>query len=83
MVRFVGNGLHPSDYSRIDEWVGRLKEWAEQGISEIYFFPHEPDNLLAPDLSVYLLEKIQKEIPSSTVRGPRLQSTPGQLDLFA
>lgn len=83
MVRFVGNGLHPSDYSRIDDWVARLKKWVEQGISEIYFFPHEPDNLLAPDLSVYLLGKIQKEIPSATVRGPRLQSTPGQLDLFA
>jgi uncharacterized protein YecE (DUF72 family) len=71
MVRFVGNGLHPSDYARIDEWVERMKLWEEMGLREIYFFPHEPDNLLAPELSVYLLEKIQSRM-KARVRGPRL-----------
>lgn len=86
MVRFVGNGLAPSDFSRIDEWVGRLETWAGRGIREIYFFPHEPDNLLAPELSVYLLEKIQKVIPGARVRGPELLPPPDsggiQMNLF-
>jgi uncharacterized protein YecE (DUF72 family) len=27
MVRFVGNGLHPSDYRRIEDWTERLGAW--------------------------------------------------------
>ena len=85
MVRFVGNGLHPTDYTRIDAWVERLAQWCAQGLRELFFFPHEPDNLLAPDLSVYLLEKIRETIPGVQVRGPRLLP-PGagaQMELFA
>ena len=71
MIRFVGNALVPSDYSRIDEWVERLKAWTENGLQEVYFFPHEPDNILAPQLAAYL----QKQLQSSFVvesRGPNL-----------
>jgi uncharacterized protein YecE (DUF72 family) len=73
MIRFVGNGLHPTDYSRIDEWVELLKDWIAAGLSEIYFFPHEPDNILAPDLSVYLFQQLEK-IPKLILRGPRLSN---------
>ncbi|MBK7407452.1 MAG: DUF72 domain-containing protein [Saprospirales bacterium] len=87
VIRFVGNGLVPSDYSRIDEWVERLKFWVENGIQEIYFFAHEPDNLLAPELSVYLLERIRAVISDARVRGPELLPTPNkgglQMDLFS
>lgn len=71
MVRFVGNGLHDTDYKRIDEWILQLKKWWENGLSEIYFFPHEPDNILAPEMTAYLFEKLQayEEID---VRGPKL-----------
>ncbi|PHN02971.1 DUF72 domain-containing protein [Flavilitoribacter nigricans] len=71
MVRFVGNGLHPTDYERIDEWVDRINIWFEQGLHEIFFFPHEPDNILAPELALYLFEKIRN---NSTIRvkGPTL-----------
>ncbi|MCI5081280.1 MAG: DUF72 domain-containing protein, partial [Saprospiraceae bacterium] len=55
MVRFVGNGLHSTDYSRIDAWIDLLKEWLEAGLQKVYFFPHEPDNILAPELSEYVL----------------------------
>jgi uncharacterized protein YecE (DUF72 family) len=58
MVRFVGNSLHPTDYSRIDAWIGRLSEWISQGIREIYFFIHEPDNVQAPDLIHYFTQEI-------------------------
>ena len=71
MVRFVGNGLHPTDYTRIDKWVERIDDWFELGLQEIFFFTHEPDNILAPDLARYLFEKIRN---NSTIRvkGPTL-----------
>jgi uncharacterized protein YecE (DUF72 family) len=58
MIRFVGNSLHPTDYSRIDAWVGRLKDWLAQGLQELYFFIHEPDNVQAPDLIQYFIEQM-------------------------
>lgn len=48
MIRFVGNGLHESDYSRMDFWAKQLSKWLKEGISEIYFFMHQPSNDLAP-----------------------------------
>lgn len=71
MIRFVGNGLHDTDYERIDEWVLQLKKWWESGLSEIYFFPHEPDNILAPEMTAYLFEKLKK-YEEIEVRGPKL-----------
>jgi uncharacterized protein YecE (DUF72 family) len=80
LIRFVGNDLHPTDYERIDAWVERLAAWR---LPETYFFPHEPDNLLAPDLAAYLAERLQATGRFST-RGPRPVAAPsgGQLDLF-
>jgi len=84
MVRWVGNGLIDNDYTRLDEWINRLKEWIDQGIHEIYFFPHEPDNLLAPEITLYLTQQIKKRIPEAILRGPTLPifEDGGQLDLF-
>ena len=69
VVRFVGNNLHPSDYNRIDRWVERMKTWFSLGLKKVYFFTHEPDNLLAPDLADYLVKKI-KDSMEIQVRGP-------------
>ena len=41
VIRFVGNNLHPTDFTRLDEWVLRLKKWFEAGLHEVYFFTHE------------------------------------------
>ncbi|HKK76572.1 MAG TPA: DUF72 domain-containing protein [Saprospiraceae bacterium] len=82
MIRFVGNGLHPSDYSRIDEWLNRLSQWIDQGLREVYFFPHEPDNILAPELASYLHSQAQL-LPNVVTRGPKLiEPDPEQLRLF-
>jgi len=82
MVRFVGNNLHPTDYQRIDAWVERIKEWSAAGLRELYFFPHEPDNLLAPDLSLYLVQQLQKHVDAK-VRGPKFhENKDQQMSLF-
>lgn len=71
MIRFVGNELHPTDYERIDEWVNHLKHWFDHGLKTVYFFPHEPDNILAPDLAAYLVRKIKSSFKAD-IRGPKL-----------
>jgi uncharacterized protein YecE (DUF72 family) len=83
VIRFVGNDLHPTDYSRIDEWVTRLKKWSEAGLHEVYFFTHEPDNLKAPELALYLFEKIQERF-RAIMRGPHFieGNNSSQISLF-
>ncbi len=49
MIRFVGNGLHESDYPRMEFWAKQLSKWLHEGIAEIYFFMHQPSNDLAPE----------------------------------
>lgn len=59
-VRFTGNNLHPTDFSRIDAWVERLQEWISRGISTIYFLLHEPEKSRSADLAVYLINGLNK-----------------------
>lgn len=59
-IRFVGNSLHPTDYSRIDEWVQRIKQWMEQGLKTCYFFMHQHEELHSPELIKYLIEQLNK-----------------------
>ncbi len=60
-IRFVGNSLHPTDYIRIDDWVNRIKIWVNKGLKELYFFMHMHDEAFSPELSLYLVEKLNKE----------------------
>ncbi len=59
-IRYVGNSLHATDYTRIDEWVDRIKYWLENGMEEIYFFMHMHDEAFSPELTVYLVDKLNK-----------------------
>lgn len=59
-IRFVGNGLHPTDYSRVDEWVDRLKGWMDQGLQSVYFFMHQHEEIHSPELSKYVIERLNK-----------------------
>ena len=78
MVRFVGNGLIESDYQRLREWSDKLKEW---NLPESYFFPHEPENVLAPDASAWMARHIL-EMEFAETRGPEDVSELGQQSLF-
>ena len=59
-IRFVGNSLDDSDYSRIDEWVQRIKKWSTAGLKECYFFMHQHDEKYSPYLIKYLIEELNK-----------------------
>ncbi len=60
-IRYVGNSLHMTDYTRIDIWVERLKYWLDNGLEELYFFMHMHEEAYSPELTVYLVEKLNTE----------------------
>jgi uncharacterized protein YecE (DUF72 family) len=80
MIRFVGNGLHSSDYSRIDAWIDRIKQLFDLGLKEVYFFHHQEDNLLAPEIAIYFNKKLN-DLIGTTLTIPAKHSDV-QLSLF-
>lgn len=59
-IRFVTNGLHPSDYVRADAWVQRIRSWAEKGLREVYLFVHSPEELTSPEMMAYLIGRLNE-----------------------
>lgn len=57
-IRYVGNSLHASDYTRIDAWIERMQFWLNNGMEELYFFMHMHDEATSPELTVYLVDKM-------------------------
>jgi len=52
--------LHPTDQTRIDDWINRIKYWLDKGLQELYFFMHMHDEAFSPELTVYLVDKLNK-----------------------
>jgi uncharacterized protein YecE (DUF72 family) len=67
-IRFVGNGLHPSDYERVDEWVLRIKEWRALGLQSVWFFMHQHDEQYSPKLADYVVVELNKALGTSLQR---------------
>lgn len=57
-IRYVGNSLHETDYTRIDAWIKRMKFWLDNGLQELYFFMHMHDEAFSPELTVYLVDEL-------------------------
>ncbi|MGR7814406.1 DUF72 domain-containing protein [Lacinutrix undariae] len=72
-VRFVGAN-HESDYTRLSQWVTRLKTWKAQGITEINFFVHQNIEKESPLLSAYFIKELNNalgcdlKIPNQTAQ---------------
>ncbi|MDP4244118.1 MAG: DUF72 domain-containing protein [Bacteroidota bacterium] len=60
-IRFDGNDLDPSDFTRIDEWAKRCKQWIEHGLKGVYFFAHTPTKSLNPELSNHFLAQLNNQ----------------------
>ncbi|MBQ0732836.1 DUF72 domain-containing protein [Aquimarina celericrescens] len=63
-IRYVGAN-HPTDYSRLDDWVERLHTWKNLGINHIHFFVHQNIERESPLLSAYLIKKLNKHLGTS------------------
>ncbi|MFN8307673.1 MAG: DUF72 domain-containing protein [Ferruginibacter sp.] len=81
-IRYVGNSLHASDYTRIDAWVDRMKRWLDSGMEELFFFMHMHDEATSPELTVYLVDKMNKELGLDLVKPRFIGSEGKQAGLF-
>ncbi|MBV6647839.1 MAG: DUF72 domain-containing protein [Cyclobacteriaceae bacterium] len=59
-VRYVGAN-HESDYSRLDDWIVRIKKWIEEGLEKLYFFVHQNLEKESPLLSAYFIRELNQE----------------------
>ena len=57
-IRWTGNELHPTDYTRLDEWAQRLTGWLAQGADKVYFYIHQPAKTLCPESCRYLTDRL-------------------------
>lgn len=57
-IRFVGNGLHPTDYTRVDDWVQRICSWKTNGIRKVFFFMHQHEEVHSPELCKYVIQQV-------------------------
>ncbi|MDQ3536364.1 MAG: DUF72 domain-containing protein [Bacteroidota bacterium] len=60
-IRWVGAN-HPTDKSRLDDWIDRLKQWKDQGLEQLCFFVHQNVEEESPVLSAYFIEKLNQEL---------------------
>lgn len=85
-IRYVGNSLHASDYTRTDAWIKRMKYWLDNGLQELYFFMHMHDEATSPELTVYLVDKMNKACGLGLIKPKFLNSAllpkPSQKKLF-
>jgi uncharacterized protein YecE (DUF72 family) len=81
-IRYVGNSLHATDFTRIDEWVKRIKYWLDKGMNELYFFMHMHDEATSPELTVYLVDKMNKECKLALIKPKFVEALPNQSVLF-
>jgi uncharacterized protein YecE (DUF72 family) len=82
VIRFVGNGLHPSDYRRADDWVARLGDWKARGLEKVYFFVHQPDDTAAPEIGAYVAARMNEALGTSLPPPGIASGTQGQMSLF-
>lgn len=60
-VRYVGAN-HESDYTRLDDWIERIKQWKEQGLKNLYFFIHQNVEKESPLLAASFIKKLNAAI---------------------
>ncbi len=81
VLRFVGNGLHPTDYTRTDQWIQRIATWQKMGLKKAYLFIHEPSGIKAPEMATYWIQELNKHCQANLPL-PRFYTAPQQQSLF-
>jgi len=71
MIRFIGNELHSTDASRMQEWSERVVSWHKLGLREMYFFMHQPDDVLAPEAVRHMAHVLNRQFEASSPQALR------------
>jgi len=80
-LRFIANNLHETDYVRTNDWISRIKDWHVAGLKKAYLFMHTEENILAPELSNYWVNQLNKEL-GLTLKPADIQPEIVQVSLF-
>lgn len=59
-IRYVGAN-HPSDYTRLDDWVERIAQWRSQGLKAVHFFVHQNVEKESPKLAAYFIQHMNRK----------------------
>lgn len=59
-IRYIGANAE-SNYTRLDDWIERLKILKKEGLENLYFFVHQNVEKVSPLLSAYFIEEVNKE----------------------
>lgn len=81
LVRFVGNEMHQTDFDRVDAWVNRIASFKRQGLQDVFFFAHQPEDILCPELGSYIGQKAKMFLDSEIIH-PILREKTEQRSLF-
>ena len=81
-IRYVGNSLHSTDYTRIDTWIERMKYWLDKGMEQLFFFMHMHNEARSPELTVYLVDKLNNECGLNLIKPKFVNEKKEQGKLF-
>jgi uncharacterized protein YecE (DUF72 family) len=81
-IRYVANNRHPTDFARIDAWADRIKNWKDKGLSTVYFFIHNREELNSPELCKYAVERFNAVCGLDLKPPVLINPAPGTLSLF-
>lgn len=65
-LRFVCHQLHPTSFSRSDEWIERLKLWFSCGLEDAYIFLHPGEEAALPKIYTYWHRGLMPDTPMPT-----------------
>lgn len=77
-IRYVGAN-HPSDISRLDEWVKHIEKWRAEGLQKLYFFVHQNIEIESPLLADHFIRKMNETFQLSL---PIPVKQPAQKSMF-
>jgi uncharacterized protein YecE (DUF72 family) len=78
-IRYVGAN-HESDYTRLDDWIDRIKIWRKHGLNKLCFFIHQNVEKESPLLAAYFIKKFNNEF-GTDLKVPNENPEPPKLDL--
>ncbi|GAA4411009.1 DUF72 domain-containing protein [Nibrella viscosa] len=82
VLRFIANDGHPTDFTRADAWVQRLKTWFERGLQTAYLFIHGgAENDTTPELVLHWVRQLNEHC-GLNLKEPTLQPKVVQGSLF-
>ncbi len=74
-IRYVGNSLHATDHTRMQAWTARIMQWLDQGLQELYFFIHTPDEAYAPEMALEMVNQLNAACGLSLVKPQFIQTS--------